>query len=77
MNATDKEALRQMISDELSPLTEKLTLLDHAIRGNGKPGLNSRVAVLESMRGVSSKLWALLAGVVVAVLSSVATKLIG
>jgi len=58
--------------DEFANVNKKLDLLDVAIRGNGQPGLKSRVERLEAAANALSRLmWVVVAAVVPLVLGAV------
>jgi len=42
----------ELVLSEIREVKETVKELDHAIRGNGKPGLNQRVALLEQWRTI-------------------------
>lgn len=41
------EARIDALGSEVNGLAKQVRLLDHAIRGNGQPGLNTRIAIHE------------------------------
>lgn len=59
------ESTSNLIIHRLDEMTERLQALDESIRGNGKPGLTQRVALIELKIGAMTA--ALLALVPVAV----------
>ena len=72
-----KDEMRSLIREELEPLEKTVQRIDVAIRGNGKPGLNQRVASLEQSRTLNKKLWGTILGIVGTVFAAMATKLLG
>ena len=76
MNIT-KDEMRTLIREEIEPLETTVQRIDGAIRGNGTPGLNQRVASLEQSRTLNKKLWGAILGIVVTVAGAMATKLLG
>jgi len=69
--------IRRALREELKPIKDRIQSIDHAIRGNGTPGLNQRVALLEQSRTVTSKLWWTIGSVIVVLLGAMGTKIIG
>ncbi len=68
------EALLQQLED----ICGQLRRLDEAIRGNGKPGLNTRVDRLEQAAVRQSKLvWLIVGATVVTAISSIASVVTG
>lgn len=41
------ETRLESLSNDVNSLAEQVQLLDHAIRGNGQPGINTRIAIHE------------------------------
>lgn len=70
------EEIRDVMREELGPINSQLTLIDHAIRGNGTPGLKQRVSILEESRQIQSRLWMTLCGFLLGILGTVAAKVL-
>ena len=73
MTPMPTEQIREAIRQELQPLREQVERIDYAIRGNGVPGLNQRVALLEDARKTNHSLWMTVSAVLLALLGAVAT----
>lgn len=69
-----KDEMRTLIREENEPLREAVEKLDHAIRGNGSPGLNQRVASLEQSRTTHKKLWGTVLGIIATVAGALITN---
>lgn len=69
------EEIRECIRAELQPLHEKIERIDYAIRGNGVPGLNQRVAVLEESRKTNHTLWMTVSGLALTVVGAIAAAI--
>lgn len=73
MNIT-KDEMRAIVREENEPLRDAVDRLDHAIRGNGSPGLNQRVASLEQSRTTHKKLWGTVLGIIATVAGALLTN---
>lgn len=61
----------QALRDDLADIKARIERIDHAVRGNGRPGLNTRVAILERFRdGASRLVWLVIGSAVAAVCSA-------
>lgn len=73
MNSDD---LRAVVREEMADMKDQIQRIDYAIRGNGVPGLNQRVGVLESAWTLQKKLWGAVLGIVCATATALVAKLI-
>lgn len=59
------------IREDITEIKAKVERIDHAVRGNGRPGLTTRVALLESFRNGTTKLvWLVVGSAIAAVCSA-------
>ena len=71
-----EEELDRLHRQEIAEIHEKLDRLDEAIRGNGKPGINTRLDRLEASERTRSRLLWIIAGAVVSLAVSALWKLV-
>lgn len=71
-----EEELDRLHRLEIAEIHEKLDRLDEAIRGNGKPGINTRLDRLEASERTRSRLLWIIAGAVVSLAVSALWKLV-
>lgn len=66
------------IAERLGKIEAKIDKLDEAIRGNGKPGINTRLDRLEGAESRRSRIvWLMAGAVIVASVSQIARAIFG
>ena len=70
------EEIRDMLREETAELKDGLKRLDYAIRGNGTPGLQQRVGILESAWQTQKKLWGAVLTIICATVTALVAKII-
>lgn len=61
----------QALREDLADIKIRIERIDHAVRGNGRPGLNTRVTILERFRdGASQLVWLVVGSAIAAVCSA-------
>ena len=74
----NEERFREVLKEELEPIQTTLTRHDHAIYGNGSPGIRERISVLEAKGKTSAALWWTFGGcAVTALITAAVTKFVG
>lgn len=73
---TCKEQYDDVCKDEFSLLHDKLDKMDEAIRGNGKPGIQTRLDRLEHDKLTRSKVTWFVIGALTTIAGSIVTTLV-
>ncbi len=70
------EQYEQVCKREFASIHAKLDRMDEAIRGNGKPGLQTRLDRLERANATRAAFWWMILGALITFLAGVVSKLI-